>query len=786
MLISWVIFPLVLMAVLVGCGLLARRALDVEVAAPLIPGLGLAVLICVGHLTTAFDATAEATTPVILALALLGYAISWPLDWSAARALLPAAVAGVAVFLVYGAPVILSGQATFAGYIKLDDTATWMALTDRVMEHGRNIHGLAPSTYEATLSFNLGDGYPIGAFLPLGVGSQLVSTDVAWVIQPYISLLAGILAATMTVLSRPLIRSGALRAAAAFVAAQSALLVGYALWGGIKEVEAATLIAVAAALAPPVLAPNMRPVTVVPLALASAALLAVLSLGGGIWLIPILIAPLVVIWRRSPQLARGSVLLFVGVGLLVLLPLVAGGKLLPPTSAPLTSASAIGNLIEPLSPWQVFGIWPVGDFRLRPDHGLITGIAIAVATGFGIWALVAARRRGAWGLLLYWGAIALGAVVLVLAGSPWVEGKALATASPGVALAATVGIAAAYERGFRIEAGLAALIVVTGVIVSNVLGYRDVSLAPRAQLAELEQIGNRIDGQGPALMTEYNPYGARHFLRKADAEGASELRRRVVPLRGGGILGTGQWADTDAFELSGLLTYRTLVLRRSPAQSRPPLPFGLVDADRYYEVWQRPAGPPPSGYTLLPLGTVTDPAAPADCQAITQFAAEHAGGRLAYAERLPNVAVPTRDMRHPAAWSNGAAQSVSPRTAGTASTTVDVPTGGTWEIWLGGSVKGRMRVSVDGRPAGSVRHFLNNLGLYVQLGSADLQPGAHTLELHYGGTDLHPGSGGRVPPIGPLILSSGDASTEPVSLIPAARARELCGKRLDWVESIPG
>jgi hypothetical protein len=143
-------------------------------------------------------------------------------------------------------------------------------------------------------------------------------------------------------------------------------------------------------------------------------------------------------------------------------------------------------------------------------------------------------------------------------------------------------------------------------------------------------------------------------------------------------------------------------------------------------------------------------------------------------------------MRHPAAWSNGAAQSVSPRTAGTASTTVDVPTGGTWEIWLGGSVKGRMRVSVDGRPAGSVRHFLNNLGLYVQLGSADLQPGAHTLELHYGGTDLHPGSGGRVPPIGPLILSSGDASTAPVSLIPAARARELCGKRLDWVESIPG
>ena len=67
---------------------------------------------------------------------------------------------------------MLSGQPTFAGYIKLDDTATWMALTDRVMEHGRSLAGLAPSTYEATLDFNLADGYPVGVFLPLGVGAR--------------------------------------------------------------------------------------------------------------------------------------------------------------------------------------------------------------------------------------------------------------------------------------------------------------------------------------------------------------------------------------------------------------------------------------------------------------------------------------------------------------------------------------------------------------------------------------------------------------------------------------
>ena len=47
------------------------------------------------------------------------------------------------VFAVFAAPVVLSGEATFAGYIKLDDTATWLAITDRVMEHGRNLDGLA-------------------------------------------------------------------------------------------------------------------------------------------------------------------------------------------------------------------------------------------------------------------------------------------------------------------------------------------------------------------------------------------------------------------------------------------------------------------------------------------------------------------------------------------------------------------------------------------------------------------------------------------------------------------
>src|SRR5204863_9778305 len=119
----------------------------------------------------------------------------------------------------------------------------------------------------------------------------------------------------------------------------------------------------------------------------------------------------------------------------------------------------------------------------------------------------------------------------------------------------------------RLAGALALAAVGVGVLWSNALAYRDLNLAPRDQLAELESIGHRIAGQGPTLMTEYEPYGVRHFLRDAAPEGASELRRPVVPQRGGGTLHKGMTADTDRFQLDGLLTYRTLVLRRSPFQS---------------------------------------------------------------------------------------------------------------------------------------------------------------------------------------------------------------------------
>src|SRR5918999_3539976 len=184
---AWLLFPAVLLLLSVGCGLLVERGLGIRIPGALVPGVGLSLIVVITQFLALSEGTAELIAPVAVLLAVVGFglAVTGFGDRGARRRAEPVAIAtGAGAFGLFAAPIVLSGEATFAGYIKLDDTATWMALTDRVMEHGRSLAGLLPSTYEATLDFNLDEGYPVGAFVPLGVGAVLTATDVAWMVQP--------------------------------------------------------------------------------------------------------------------------------------------------------------------------------------------------------------------------------------------------------------------------------------------------------------------------------------------------------------------------------------------------------------------------------------------------------------------------------------------------------------------------------------------------------------------------------------------------------------------------
>ena len=152
MLVAWVLFPLVLLALCAGLGLLVDEISGRKLPGALVPVVGMAAIVVVAQITTLADATAEATAPVLVVLALLGAGLALR-EWRFGLPDPMPAAAALGVFAVFAAPVVLSGDPTFLGYVKLDDTATWLALTDHVMEHGHDLGYLEPSSYEATLKF---------------------------------------------------------------------------------------------------------------------------------------------------------------------------------------------------------------------------------------------------------------------------------------------------------------------------------------------------------------------------------------------------------------------------------------------------------------------------------------------------------------------------------------------------------------------------------------------------------------------------------------------------------
>jgi hypothetical protein len=277
-------------------------------------------------------------------------------------------------------------------------------------------------------------------------------------------------------------------------------------------------------------------------------------------------------------------------------------------------------------------------------------------------------------------------------------------------------------------------------------------------------------------MTEYQPYGVRHFLRELDAEGASELRRRPVLLRDGRVAAKAEYVDVDRIQLSDLLVYRTLVLRRSPAVSRPPAPYRLVWRGQWYDVWQRRNAPSPADH--LPLGDALEPAAVPSCEVVRALDAR---GSLVAPPREPNVVASLDARELPPGWQRLGGGAVLPGRSGTTTVPIEVERAGRYRLWVGGSVRGRLRASVDGARVGSVPSQLQHAGQWLPLGVVDLAAGPHDVSLEVSLPSLTAGAGGGGFPLGPLALEP--VADDGAPLV-AAAADELCLRTLDWVEAL--
>jgi hypothetical protein len=788
---TWFLFPIVLAAVALGCGLLLERVAGAPLPRPLLLPAGTAVIIVASLFPPLFESTAFLATPLVIALAASGYALAWPFRRTQVDGW--AIGAAVAAYLAFAAPVLGLWRRTFAGYIKLDDTATYLAMLDRYLDHGYNVSGLTASTYERTLATSLSTGYPMGSLMPLGIGHTLLGTDSAWLWQPWLAFLAAMLALGLYALVRPLVHAQYLRFFAAAVAASSALLYGYALWGGVKELAEALLLVLVAALLPAFLrAPGPR--AALPLAVAAAATLGSQSAAGAVWLLVPTIVVVVVLARRRDRrgsLKAGGALVLATLVLAV--PTLSAATMWLGHTGAFTGDTEYGNLYRGGQPhrieWpQILGIWPAGDFRNAPVRGDVTGVLIALVVIGAAFGIVLAWRRRGYGLLVYAGAALVGTLIFWRFGSPWIEGKAFAIVSPAALVLALAAAGWVFESGRRIEAVLGAAAILFGVAWSDSLAYHDVLLAPNARLTELQAIGSRYAGQGPTLETDYDPYGARHFLRKLDTEGASELRYRPVYLRTGALPTTGESPDVDEIRLADLLVYRTLVTRRSPAASRPPSVYQPVAAGRYYEVWQRPITGFPRIVEHLSLGDRFHAAAVPNCADVLRLAREAGpNGRLATVDRPANVAITLNGSAPGASGRFGEPGGLDyPTSRQTFPIDLRVPAAGDYEIGIDGSFSSRLELLANGRRVASARHQLNWPSEYNPLAVVPLRRGSNRLELRYTGPDVHSGSGGTGTGfgLGPLIVGRADPAQLQVRYVSPSQARTLCGKSLDWIEAV--
>lgn len=824
LLLTWALFPLVLVALGLGWGMLVERLAGVELDGALLVPTGLAATLVLAGTVTAFAATAPAAVPLCALGAAVGLVLAWP---GRRRFALWPVLAALAVLLVYGAPVLLSGEATFTGFLKLDDTATWFNVIDHVMSHARSVSGEAPSTYRLVFTGDVGSSYPLGSFVLPGVARGLTGIDIAWVFQPYLACCAAALAACLYALTRPLVASARLRALVAFIAAQSALLFGYSLWGGIKELTAAFLLALGAALAGQLMLRGPRRWReLVPLALAAGALIQTLGIGAAGWVAPALLI-LAVAWLRrtgAVEPRREALRALAGLAVLSAAFIVPvwivvgdffsnkGGLFAGLFSSGQTLATRLGNLLHPLSVFQLAGIWPVRDFRLTAPAwptALLVALVLALAL-VGLWMSVRARQPG---LVLYVVVALAGCGVLYLAGStPWVVGKALAISSPALLAAALTGAGAWWggargRAGVRVVPALAVLVLGGGVLWSNVLGYSDVTLAPRARLAELEHIGKLVAGKGPTFVNQYEVYADRHFLRAGAPVEPAEYRIPDLALRNGVILTKSAAADLDSFPLSTLEPYRSLVIERSPVESRPPSSYHLVWRGAYYELWQRPAHPATRVLEHVALGESNtypycgvaqngpvrspcsiDPVAVPSCPQVKELgreaSSEHAT-LLAYQRPQPIVARGDQTL-WPGRWIHDEAEHTLTATVpGTAVSHIAVASDQRYELWLGGSFGRGFEVSVDGRKVGRVKDELYAVAGYVHVANLLLSAGVHTFALTYPHADLTPGSiENELTSLSAIALEPMQSPTSELLSVPPGEAAKLCGRPLDWIEIV--
>jgi hypothetical protein len=807
---AWLLYPLALAVLCLGLGLLVGRLAAWELPGLLLVPLGFATLLAVVRVVVESSATARLALPLVVLLAVAGLASGG----ARLRRLRPSIlVAGAAAgaFLVFGAPVILSGHATFAGYLALADTSHHLGLAAQYSRHGPDVSSLLQGSEKLTMAQYIGTAYPVTGQAAMGVTAPLGLLDIAWLYQPFLSFMAIVVCLGIVYLVGPLFRTRWQPALVGFVAAQSTLVVGFAMQGSIKELTALTMFATLVALVVAG-ARERRPArSLLPVAITAPAALGALGPAAGPFLVVVLVAVLAV-W--GPRLVRGRSLPQIATaGAIAIVALALAWPMLSNIETAITVNKAtldssapdggpkqeeLGHLPAPLHAVQALGVWLSGDYRyrttdLRGYEDPLLWIA-GIAAALGLLSLLA-RRAG--GPLLLVATLGLPALYLLPRGSPYADAKVLMILSTAALLLAILGATSLWRGRLKPLALLAMAAVTGGVLWSNSFEYHDVLLTPYDRYGEMLDLNDRFAGKGPAVLNEYDEF-AKYFLRDlpvySQPEWAHDYRSNPYypnalfdPLRRPTIKTP---LDMDDLRLRYLETIPLVIIRRGPTASRPPANFRRVWQGRFYDVWRR--GASPQVISHRPMGpTILRPSAPVSAQVAAAWAqrARRLGGRIAYVDRRRMPAFYISHHPRPPKWSGNGLflEGLQPDGPGHIDAPVRIPATGRYRVWFEGAFSRELSVYADHRLVGTSGKDLNNPGAYAEVGDERLTRGIHGVQVTQGGGDLAPGSGGYrsyLRHIGPIFFQPEQDWNLEVSTIAPAQWRRLVGRRVDWLEVV--
>lgn len=795
---SALLYPCALAAMCVGAGLLVDRLCGGFLPGALLPGIGVAALIALSQLTTFVVALAPATPYLMLAVALLGYVLARErvgVLWRACARRPWEAGAPVLAYALALAPVLLAGRASFSSYMALADSAVHMLGADFILHHGQSYSHLdLRNSYGQFVNDYYNTSYPSGADTLFGGSALLLGLPLIWAFQPFNAFILATAYGPCLLLARRLGLRGAWALAAALTAVLPALVYAYELIGSVKEITALSMLMSSACLVVlhrRWLGGGVGARGSIPLALVLAAGVSALGIAFGAWaLVAVLVLAAILLARMRrgrirPSPAVALIAMAACAGVLAALPSIVDlpGSLRVANTIATTGNS--GNLHTPLRAIQVFGIWLGGSYKLAPSgsslgltHALIAlALLLALAGGARLLALRAFA-------LAAWMALTLLAWLIISHSvTTWADAKTLMITSPSVMLLAWGGVSALRAIPRRAlaapAAALAAAALSLGVLASDELQYRSSNLAPTARYQEMASIDSRFAGRGPALFTDFDEYSL-YVLRGLDVGGPDFVYPPSALASAAG--GYGDPVDLDRIAPSALAAYPLIVTRRDPLASRPPAAYRLAWQGSYYQVWVRLAGAAPA-LAHIPLS-----GSPAhQCgQLRTLAAAAPAGeGVRLLASRAPRaVRIALQASEHPTDWGHQRAGLVMSR-PGRLTASFQIPSAGSWQLWVQGQIMPSVTLAVDGRRVQSISGQLSGNSLLpdtVPPIGVRLSAGAHTLSVTRGAFNLAPGDRGSAVLDAVFLTPSSAGPAGVLSAVAPARWAQLCGASYQWAE----